>query len=114
VSAGIHGLVYLKQWVEFILFAEDARKQRCGMKTFFKKRDSERRYLKEVIGPIIVERVQMPHSLREQDGSEYECMTYTMSLRVDDGRVLAERRYIIGEPEALAKFRRFGYDDNSH
>lgn len=70
---------------------------------FKRKKESERTYKVENLGGLIIERVHMPHSLTEADGSHYEVMTWTLSLRVANGPIFFERSYIKGSPEALEK-----------
>ena len=73
----------------------------------FRRKKNERQFKIDNLGALIIERVQSPHSLHEQDGSVYEIMTWTFSLRFEDGPVVMERIYTMGEPEAIEKMSRF-------
>lgn len=63
---------------------------------FRRKRDPERAYKHENLGNLIIERVQLPHTFHELDGTVHELMTYSVSLRVENGRILFERNYVKG------------------
>lgn len=66
-----------------------------------KKIPDERQYKIDNLGALIVERVQMPHSLTELDGSYYEITTWNLYLRVENGPILFERGYVMGDEAAL-------------
>src|SRR5687768_7818549 len=74
---------------------------------FRKKKTKEPGYEVKNLGALIIERTQMPHSLTEEDGSYYKVLTWIIELRVDNGPVLMERRYVIGKREDIDKLQPF-------
>lgn len=72
------------------------------MYMFRRKKEDPRAYKSDVIGKLVVERVQMPHSLTEH-GGYWEVISWVIRLRVDTGPILMERDYICGDDESIAK-----------
>lgn len=73
----------------------------------FRRKKNDCQYKVESLGPLIVEKVQMPHSLEEVDGSKYEILQWIFRLRLDDGPVFMERVYGAGEKESIEKMKNY-------
>lgn len=69
----------------------------------FKRKEKKQGYKVETVGNLIVEKVQLPHTLVEADGSEYNIVTWTYTLKIDNGRELVKGRYGTGSEESLKK-----------
>lgn len=69
----------------------------------FKRKPQEPEYEVKTLGNLIIERVQVPQTLTQQDGSKYTALAVDFRYRVEDGPILFERSYLIGEPVALKK-----------
>ena len=79
----------------------------------FRRKRNERAYKVENLGNLIIERTQLPHTFYELDGTVHELMTWTVALRVDNGRYLFQRDYVMGKtPEFVAANPR--WFDNCH
>ena len=57
----------------------------------------------QTLGALIVEKVRMPHSLVEADGTEWNIVTIKYRLRMDNGPIFLERTYATGTREDLDK-----------
>lgn len=62
------------------------------------------RYQHVTLGNMIVERVQLPHTLVTVDKDEYHAMTWRYSLRIENGPVLFERNYVKASDAAIEAF----------
>lgn len=67
----------------------------------FKRKQKEPGYEVANLGSLIIERVQLPHSLTTVDGTEYKILTWTFALRVDDGPQFFERTYRMGDEPSI-------------
>lgn len=74
---------------------------------FRRKKNPERQYKVESVGNLIIEKVQMPHSLIDADGTRYEIVCWVVRLRVQGDAILIERSYAKGKPEAIEKMRNY-------
>jgi hypothetical protein len=79
--------------------SKPVRKQR----TMFRRKEKKPGYKVENYGNLIIECVQMPHSMVELDKTEYQVVTWTFRFRIEDSRILFEKDYIWGGTEDVAK-----------
>jgi hypothetical protein len=73
---------------------------------FKRKKEKKPGYEVKTLGSMIIERVQLPHSLVKVDGSKYEILMWDYRLRIDNGPILFERAYAIGTPKSLVEMQR--------
>lgn len=65
----------------------------------FRRKPKEGGYKNQKIGNLVVEFVQLPHSIH---GTDYKILNYTYRLCVEDGPCLFERSYSHGSDESMA------------